>query len=344
MKVSVIIPVYNVEEYLCECIDSVLAQTHDRFEIILIDDGSTDNSGRICDSYVKKYPDRITVVHTENKGPLHARISGIQEAHGDFLVFLDSDDCLRRDALMILKDTFTEYGCDMVFFSAEKCEDFPSIDIKYPFKNEQVFDGEQKKQIYNNIVAGKVTNSLCLKAVKRKCTKIPEYYSEYENIKHGEDLLLSACFITNCEKIICLDQGLYHYRMRQGSAIHSFDVKRPISLKTVHTELEKYIDLWNVPELHRLHNSRKVKGWVDTLILLLDNKHSISAFEYQENLKSMAQDAYFRCAYAAMDASCLSNTHRIIAKLLYKERYSALTVLVGVNNLRKRFHRVFRRK
>lgn len=91
MKFSVIVPIYNVEDYLRECVDSVLAQDFRDYEIILVDDGSPDNCGKICDEYAEKYP-RIKTIHKENGGLSDARNFGIKEAKGEYLIFLDSDD------------------------------------------------------------------------------------------------------------------------------------------------------------------------------------------------------------------------------------------------------------
>ena len=98
MLISVIIPVYNVEKYVGECIDSVLQQDYKELEIILVDDGSTDSSGRICDEYAEK-DSRITVYHTENSGLSGARNYGTDRAHGEFIHYLDGDDCLAEGAI-----------------------------------------------------------------------------------------------------------------------------------------------------------------------------------------------------------------------------------------------------
>ena len=95
-EISVIVPVYNVERYLTRCIDSILAQTYQNFELILVDDGSTDGSGTLCDSYMKK-DSRIKVIHKKNGGLSDARNSGIDAAEGEFLSFIDSDDWVRPD-------------------------------------------------------------------------------------------------------------------------------------------------------------------------------------------------------------------------------------------------------
>ncbi|MBQ6117894.1 MAG: glycosyltransferase family 2 protein [Clostridia bacterium] len=98
-KISVIVPVYNAGLYLNRCVDSVLSQTMPPAEILLVDDGSTDQSGEICDLYARQWPNLLRVIHQENAGPSAARNNGINAAEGDYLCFLDSDDYLERDAL-----------------------------------------------------------------------------------------------------------------------------------------------------------------------------------------------------------------------------------------------------
>ena len=111
--VSIIIPCYNVEKYLRRCVDSVLTQTYKNLEIILVDDGSPDNSGNICDEYVDK-DHRITVIHQENKGLSGARNAGIDIAKGEYLFFLDSDDAIYPDTIFTLYNTAVEKNADLV--------------------------------------------------------------------------------------------------------------------------------------------------------------------------------------------------------------------------------------
>ena len=102
--ISIVIPVYNVEQYLGECVDSVIAQTYREWEIILIDDGSTDSSGSICDGYAKK-DDRVRVVHQTNGGVSSARNAGIEAANGEYLMFVDSDDTIIPETLALMVST-----------------------------------------------------------------------------------------------------------------------------------------------------------------------------------------------------------------------------------------------
>ena len=113
LMISIVVPVYNVEKYLSQCLDSILTQTYKNLEIILVDDGSTDKSGSICDSYKKKDP-RIVVIHKENGGLSDARNAGVAICKGDFISFVDSDDYLSPYFYEILMGVAQKRNCDIV--------------------------------------------------------------------------------------------------------------------------------------------------------------------------------------------------------------------------------------
>ena len=142
MKISVIVPVYNTEKYLNKCLDSILAQTFTDFELLLIDDGSTDNSGKICDEYAAK-DNRVKVFHKENGGVSRARNLGLDNASGEYLSFIDSDDYIRPEMYAELLAVADKYNVDLVTSDLEiNCKiinngDLPSnkvIDIDYVIK------------------------------------------------------------------------------------------------------------------------------------------------------------------------------------------------------------------
>lgn len=324
MKMSIVVPVYNVKDYLGECIESILNQTYKAYEVILVDDGSTDGSGLLCDRFVQENPDRIAVIHKSNQGPLPARLDGINQAQGDVILFLDADDSFREDALEKIANAFVKYNCDMVMFDTGASESYPTVSVSHSLTEELVYRAETKKTLYHKLITYQIPNGVCLKAVRREYTRIGEHLGQCMNAKHGEDLLMSAWFMTGCKSAVYIKEGLYRYRARPGSAIHSFHVHRKESIKTVHTELEKCIDMWHMPELIPLHNARKVKGWIDTVLMLLKNSRALSAEEFKHQLQSMAEDPYFRSAYGAMDASQLSRTHRIFAFCLLNKQYFIL--------------------
>lgn len=335
MKFSVIIPVYNTEAFLEECIASVLDQTYTGFELILVDDGSTDGSGVICDRYAERYPGKIIAVHTKNQGPFPARAKGIEEAAGDALVFLDSDDTVREDALALLAQCFEEASCDAVLFNSGMCTAYLSKPIRYPFRGTKTCETVEKKELYRKTVSAQVPNSLCLKAVRRECMALPEDWERFSDVRHGEDLILSLYLMTNAKKIVYLDEGLYYYRERPGSLVHGFSPKRADSLKKVHGEMARFLEIWDMPELKPVHNARKVRGWVQNLEMLLDSRAGFTKAEFRELRQQLAEDPYFTEAFRAMDAAELTARQRLTAQCLYQKKYAALQLLTWARRAKR---------
>ena len=336
MKISVVIPAYNVEDYLAECIESVIRQTYQDFEIVLVDDGSVDQSGSICDQYMLLYPQKIKAIHTKNGGPFQARLIGIQESTGDFLAFLDADDCFCEDALEKILGCFKREQCDMVIFNTGECMAFSTIPVNHDLDKGAIFEGISKKELYYRVIEGLVPNCVWLRAVKAECIKIPEHFYQC-NARHGEDLLFSVHLMTCCQKIVYMDEKLYYYRNRPGSAIHSFNIRRKESVKIVHTELEKYIDQWGMPELKPLHNARKVSGWISGLKLLMQNKKVMGRKAFKNELISISKDPYFCDAYNNMEKLKVSSYNRLLACLLYYKQYFLISVLYSGVSIVKKF-------
>lgn len=219
---SVLIPVYNVEKYICECIDSVLAQTYPAYEIILVDDGSQDNSGRICDEYASQYP-FIKVFHKSNGGLLSARQYAIAMATGDFYIFLDSDDSIKPEALEVVFLTHQKYNCDCVIYDFQ--QHINGVPVESHFNLEQparvITD---KRELYRIVFLNERFNSLCRKAVKASVFS----HRDYEGFFHvslGEDLLQTIEILENSEKVAIIPQPLYNYRIHGNSMTHTINYK-----------------------------------------------------------------------------------------------------------------------
>lgn len=130
---SIIIPVYNVEKYISECLNSVYSQEFEAFEVIAIDDGSADNSGNILDKYKADFHDKTTVIHQANQGQSAARNLGIQKATGDYILFIDSDDWIEPKTLQILYEKIKENSYDMLGFNNQKVYEDGIVDKTHDF-------------------------------------------------------------------------------------------------------------------------------------------------------------------------------------------------------------------
>ena len=217
--ISVIIPVYNVEDFLCKCVDSVLAQTFKDIEIILVDDGSTDKSGEICDEYAEK-DDRIKVIHKENGGLSSARNAGLDIAKGEYIGFVDSDDYISYEMYEKLLCAAKRYSADLVicnikcFSESESGEETSWVSETCGGKRGRILPNE----ILNDI---KMLRAFYPSA----CNKL--YAKEiFTNIRYPEgfwyeDKYVLLDIICAANAIACIGDSLYCYYMREGSIIHT---------------------------------------------------------------------------------------------------------------------------
>ena len=205
-----------MEQYIAECIESVLRQSYFNFELVLVDDGSTDKSGDICDDYSTK-DSRIFTFHINNQGALHARVFGIEKATGDYYIFLDSDDTLKSIALEMIVKTIEKYKCDTVIYGFERVYD--GRVISRTFDQHEVCL-ETKRDLYNKVFFELDKNALWRKAVKAEVLKRVDY-SPYYHIKLGEDLLQSLEIYKYSNTTAFIPDILYEYRMNPQSMTHT---------------------------------------------------------------------------------------------------------------------------
>lgn len=224
MKFSIIVPVYNAEKYLSECIGSVMKQTYGDYELILVDDGSAKPCAALCDE-MSASDNKIRVLHRKNGGQLTARLDGAAAAKGDYCLFLDADDLLTPDCLQTLKDAAGRNNDpDMLIWS------FCYVDpdgAKRPaaplFAEERTFTEETKKDLYNLFLTGTGLNNVWTKAVKREVFNgdYPDY-TPYERLRVAEDRLLCMGLVTNARRIVYLPETLYLYRLFPGSVTRQY--------------------------------------------------------------------------------------------------------------------------
>ena len=206
--ISVIVPVWNVEDYIRQAVESVLKQTEPRFELLLIDDGSTDGSGAIADEYAGKDP-RVKVFHTENRGVSAARNRGMDEARGEWLFFLDGDDWLEENALETL--LARSVGMDLVA-ARHETEGTPFTGVMAP----AVFDMSRATP---DMLAELRRSRLHMVVWNRLYRKSRVSLRFNEDMDYSEDVAFIAELIPGLEKICCIPEVTYHYRRRRGSAV-----------------------------------------------------------------------------------------------------------------------------
>mgnify|MGYP002514814989 FL=1 len=213
--ISVVIPVYNVEKYIRKALDSVIGQTYANLEIITVDDGSPDNSGKICDEYAAK-DSRIKVIHKENGGVSSARNAGISLASGKWLYFMDPDDWIEPNALELALKKAKETDADAVFFDYEKV--YPNHSVKYSSLNAAQTDKTFFDDLTNlNTLIVYAGGSVCCLFIKSACVKNKVAFNQ--SVKIGEDLIFRMACYAHISSFAHLAQTLYHYRDLPDSAM-----------------------------------------------------------------------------------------------------------------------------
>ncbi len=251
MRFSIIIPVYNTEKYLHECLESVLNQTFDDFEVILVDDGSTDSSPGICDTYAEQNPDKVKVIHKENGGLISARVTGIKHASGDYILNVDSDDFVSLDLLKTINEKAEEYDSpDMIIYSFVYYSFGKTENRKETLSNaDKFFEGESKKRLYECLISNNLITSIWTKAIKRNIIESnPTDYSEYYNRNMAEDLLQTLYPITQSERVLYTNSPLYFYRYNPNSISRSVSYEMLDKNNTVHVyyEIKRYLKKWGM--------------------------------------------------------------------------------------------------
>lgn len=240
--ISVIVPVYNSEKYLKRCIDSILNQTYKAIELILVDDGSPDNCGKICDEYAKK-DKRVRVIHKTNAGVSAARNSGLEIASGNYATFVDSDDYIEPEMYGNMMEKVHQYNCDVVMCDCIKdFTDHSEIythDIRAGFYDkEQLVNEYYPHLLMMENVEYPATISNCLILFNRNKLGNLRYVV---GVRYSEDLLFGAQLVYNTDSFYYMkEQAYYHYYMNPTSATHKFTVDKWNDYKTLHFEINKY--------------------------------------------------------------------------------------------------------
>lgn len=227
-KISVIIPVYNTQNELFRCLDSIVGQTYKNLEIICIDDGSTDNSGKIADEAAVN-DNRIKVVHKTNKGESNARNMGLKMASGDYIAFCDCDDWLDKDMYQIMVSELERENLDMVAAGWYRETNSKSIEItneRYvsdeSFGREELLKYLYMRDSYRGFAY--IWNKLYKREILEHKDRSMILFDE--TLQLGGDVLYLAEAALNVKKAKYIDRAFYHYYQREESGSHTKDVKK----------------------------------------------------------------------------------------------------------------------
>lgn len=315
-KYSVVVPVYNAEKYLEECVDSVLTQSVTDFELILVDDGSTDSSGTMCDSFAAS-DERVKVIHQPNSGPIATRFNGVKNATGDYILSLDSDDYWLDGLLEKVDEAVNRLGCDMLIFRLlkgdEPCHDF------FGGEKESIDRGEY----FLTSLKESGMNSIVIKACARSLFENVDI-SEIMSVHNAEDLLISTSLARKAEKISYIPDVLYFYRTNDGN----------ISSRIYKNTLDEYLFSRNIlwreierlgfadDERRKIYNIGFLRRVADHVLHI--NQCNVSKQEKLEHISRIANHKEFVRIFDEADLSQLGKAKRIRLRLLRAHKYKLL--------------------
>lgn len=271
--ISVIVPVYNVEHYIKRCVDSILAQTYTNLEIILVDDGSTDDSGKICDEYAKM-DIRVKIVHQKNGGLSDARNTGIRQANGICYTFIDSDDYVAVDYIACLCRLLWENQAQIAICGYRKVlEDF---EIKKNFDSEISTENlyYSEEALFRLLYQRKMITSVCGRLFRAELFE----QIHFPKAKLHEDVAVTYRLFDAAEKIACTSAEKYYYFQRRDSIVNQKFRKQRMDYLEFTKECIQYVNR-NHPQLTRAAISRHFSACFD-LLSCIGNDKKIFAEEY----------------------------------------------------------------
>lgn len=325
-KISVIVPIYNVESYLSDCLESIIAQTYTDLEIILVDDGSPDRCGRICEEFAEK-DERITVLHKENGGVSSARNAGIDIAGGEYIAFVDSDDTLRPDMYRTLYELIVSAGADLAVCN----NTITTREGKRVQQDYKAFEGR--------VFSGREAVGLCF---KRKISVTPwdklyrrELFSKlrFPQKRVFEDYILAPELYRSRKTVVFTDRPLYNYIIRPGSTIWKTRREDNVELKRAERQarferFNKYIDEY--PEYGRALYLGVLDIIRDNVKTYLRNKERSGELRQllRENLAFLKEKQY------VISEKCSPTfTERFRTALLYKDSRICYWLFLVMNKI-----------
>ena len=308
--ISIVVPIYNQEAYIAACLDSLFSQAGEAVELILIDDGSTDGSAAICETYIRQHAARARLIRQTNHGLLKTRQIGVSEASGEYILCVDSDDCLFEGAVEALLDTIRRRSPDIILFNASNDPEKRTPLFTYPFGDGAVFTGEEKYTLYRLLCGTDKLNNIWAKCIRRTLYT-DEVFRDSDGISNGEDLYQSLVLTDRAETVVYLDRVLYYYRVTRGSMSRTYQARHFQSEKKVCTRRLAYAEKWS----HGGELVRAADVWICRILRDITRKLFVSDLpraRAAQELRSLRADAFYQAHYLRSKAD--SNVRDIVLK------------------------------
>lgn len=323
LLISVVVPVYNVEKYIHQCVDSILTQTYKNIEVILVDDGSPDNCPAICDEYAQK-DNRVKVVHKQNGGSSSARETGINFCVGDYIMVVDSDDWVDINTIEhCVKIINNHNNLDCVIFSYIKERKNSSYE-KHLFKGDKYFlsKDEFEDNIYCRLFG--LTNerlthpesleyltSCCMKLYRRDLLR-DIMYVDTKQVGSGEDGIFCICALKDCKSAVYLDKPFYHYRANESSITSSYRPNLVSQWSFLFSIMQKFIYEYSLTECYQEALNNRITLGVLGIGLNGLCSENMSFIQFKNYINSYIKSELYRNAIKTMKLRCLPITWKVL--------------------------------
>ena len=302
MKLSIIIPVYNVELYLHACVESVIAQTYQDLQVILVDDGSTDGSGELCDKLAQQ-DNRIQVIHKPNGGLSDARNAGLRVATGDYVAFLDSDDVyLLQDGIEQMINIVAKDQPDLLLF---QCVDvYPNRQSVRKAYDVDYMATHEGSEVFHRLVQSQCFNmSACFQLIRREL--LVQYQLYFEKGLLSEDVDWSLRLWRYVQKVRAINMPMYGYQHREGSITTTYTIR---NLRSYEHIFAKFLALYQ-------ESTDKADGYWKTVMGYLAQMYTSCLYAYgQITREDRAEATRILMQYACLlDHSLSSKSNRVVA-------------------------------
>lgn len=329
-KISIVVPVYNVEDYLEKCVGSLMGQTYRNLEIILVNDGSTDRSGQICDELEKK-DNRIRVIHKENEGVTSTWTKGAFASTGEYLCFIDSDDWVDSEMILNMQAHLTGgqkeiITCDYVIEKGGRGQ-------RYSFQGLEPgeYIGERLKEGVRYHILGEenrpITFSRCMKLYTRELVIENLKYCD-KDVRMGDDSLMVIPAVLDSERIVVLDhKAYYHYRYVETSIVHGYDKNMFRNMQLLKMATDRIIEEKYLSEEKGMMRRRLEQEYIHMLLLVLKNEARGNPKGYRQNISTICKFPETRRVVKDYPVVIREKSNRLLYAVLKHPNFLMITIL-----------------
>lgn len=325
MLFSIIVPIYNVGQHLPFCLESIANQSFSDFEVVLVNDGSTDNSLELCEAFQRTSAIPVIIVDQENSGLLMARRAGIEAANGDYIISLDGDDGLRSDALAVINSRLDACNADVICFGFSRSEDFgPNMPL--PLAENRVYSASEIRRLFCDT---NKMNPMCFKAIRSNCVGKDVDFRSYGRLNLGEDAIQSALVYDRIGSLAYIDMPLYFYRQNSLSISANLGWSYLADVERVHKCLFKWIEIWQTIDHDDEYPDLFTARCMDEVVHFLIHFEEESRDDLADAIDAVKQTKAMRSYSAGYGKRRIKRRHtRVISKLLADGNDKVLQVLL----------------